>query len=406
MKHVLKTLIALALACAMLAACGVMCTSCSNGAGKAIRIGILREDDASGEAKAWEGYLKKLGEEMNIDFDFTTTNSSGAEVSAINTYASKGYDAIFLFSDDDIVTAVHAAAAKKMYIVCPTGHPTQEQYEQLKNVQYYLGSVAPTDDTEYEAGYAMAKHFVESKGQTAFTIFGGATCYGVSMHVQRLAGILAYLCEDSGTNYDGAKTRGELIGKVIGAGVDPSKFVSGKYRITGYMDGFAFDDAFSTKLTNSLQAGGICILSVGAGDMVARIAHGISQSSGSIQQVSVGGVDAITEDYVDCFDLGYTYDCGKFASAMAPGLVLVISALNGHKITGPDGLPVKVGMNYWVATDKESLNAMLASDNATNGYCYNKNVLDHFINNTYEEFLKLCSADYSGALAIHESYNK
>ena len=49
---------------------------------------------------------------------------------------------------------------------------------------------------------------------------------------------------------------------------------------------------------------------------------------------------------------------------------------------------------------------MLASDNAETGYCYNKNVLDHFINNTYDEFLKLCGADYEGAVAIHEAYNK
>lgn len=404
MKHYFKKILSAMLALALLLSCAAL-ASCGKKASD-IKIGVLREDDSSGEAAAWEKYLRAVGEEMGITFDFTTTDGSAAEVSAINTYASRGYDAIFLFSDDDIVASVNAAADKKLYVAIPTGHPTAEQHEQIKNIEYFLGSVAPTDDTEYEAGYAMAKYFVEEKGQSAFTVFGGATCYGASMHIQRLAGMLAYLCEDSGTSYDGAKKREELVGKLAGAGVDPAKFVSTKYRITGYMDGFAFDDAFSTKLTNSLEAGGVCILSVGAGDTVARIAYGITQASSSINNVMCGGVDSIAADYAECFDLGYSYDCGKFASAMAPGIVLVLSAINGHKITSPDGSAVRVGMNYWVATSKDALNSMLASDNSESGYCYNKNVLDHFINNTYDEFLKLCGADYEGAVAIHEAYNK
>lgn len=405
----MKKLISLFLVVTCLLGYLTVMTSCSKNEGsqnenKSYKIGILREDDSSGEAAAWEEYLKSVGSSMNITFDFTTTTSSESEVSAINTYASKGYNGILLFSDDDVIASVNAAASKKMYVVLPTGHPTNEQYQQLKDIPYYLGSVAPVDDTEYQAGYDMAKHFVETKGQTNFTLFGGATCYGVSMHVQRLAGILAYLCEDSGTNYDGVKTRAELVAKVSGAGVDPTKFNSTVYSIKGYMDGFAFDDAFSTKLTQSLVSGGTCILSVGAGDAVTGIAFGISQGAG-IKNVMVGGVDAITAAYADSFDIGYVYDCGKFASAMAPGLVLMLSALQEKKIVDAAGNVPMVGMSYWVATSKDKLNDMLKSDNKTDGFCYNKEVLEHFIGNTYEEFLKLCSADYTAAVALHQQYN-
>lgn len=400
-RKALSVFLALTLVLAM----GVIFASCGN-KGSDVKIGVLREDDSSGEAKAWEEYLKKMGSEMGFTVDFTTTDSSSSEVSAINTYASKGYNVIFLFSDDDIVAAVNAASSNKMYVTVPTGHPTDAQYEQLKNNEYYLGSIAPTSDTEYEAGYAMAKYFVEQKGQTKFTIFGGATLYGADMHVQRLAGMLAYLCEDAGTSYDGAKTRGDLIPKLIGKSLDPSKFVSSKYQVTGYMDGFAFDDAFSTKLTNSLEAGGVCVLSVGAGDTVAKIAYGIKQANSKVNNVIVGGVDAITEDYASAFDTVYAYDCGKFASAMAPGIVLAMSALNGKKITNADGTAVKLGMNYWVATSKDELNTMLASDNKTNGYCYNANVINHFVGNTLEEFKKLCDADYNAAKGLHDEYNK
>ena len=231
---------------------------------KSLKIGVLREDDTSDEARTWEEYLKTVGKELNMTFDFTTTNSSSSEVSAINTYASKGYDAILLFSDDDFVASVETATNKKMYILSPTGHPTEEQYDQIKDNEFYLGSVAPLEDTEYKAGYDMAKYFVEEKDQTAFTVFGGATLYGSTMHINRLTGMLSYLCEDPSTSYDGAKKRDELYGKVAGQSLDPAKFKSDKYKISGYMDGFAFDDAFSTKLTNSLTSGGKCILTVGA----------------------------------------------------------------------------------------------------------------------------------------------
>lgn len=400
----MKKLISLFLAVACLFSCIAVMASCSGSGDKSYKIGVLREDDSSGEATAWEEYLRTVGSSMNITFDFTTTTSSESEVSAINTYASKGYDGILLFSDDDVIASVNAAASKKMYIVCPTGHPTAEQYQQIKDIPYYLGSVAPVDDTEYQAGYDMAKYFVESKGQRNFTLFGGATCYAVSMHVQRLAGMLAYLCEDSGTTYDGVKTRAELVAKVAGVGVDPAKFQSSVYSIKGYMDGFAFDDAFSTKLTNSLTAGGTCVLTVGAGDAVTGIAYGISQSA-RIENVMVGGVDAITSAYAASFDIGYVYDCGKFASAMGPGLVLMVSALKGQKIVDESGSAPLVGMSYWVATGKDALNNMLQSDNKTDGFCYNKEVLEHFIGNTYEEFLKLCSADYDEAVALNSQYN-
>lgn len=400
-KNAIRLLSLLLVICALLPMVG-----CKKGADD-LKVGVLWEDDTSGESAAWAKYLRALAKDYGFTIDFTTTNSSSSEVSAINTYASKGYDAILLLSDDDIVTSVTAAAAKKMYIICPTGHPTDAQLEEIRGNEYYLGSIAPTYDAEFAAGYNMARYFVEEKKQTVFTVFGGATLYGSQMHVQRLAGILAYLCEDEGTSYDGAKTRNDLIAKISGSSLDPAKFVSSEYRIAGYMDGFGFDDAFSTKLTNSLENGGTCILTVGAGEVVTKIAYGITSANAKLETCTVGGVDAITSDYAACFDLGYAYDCGKYASAMAPSIVAILCAVNGKKIKAPDGNAPQLGLTYWVATSKTALEEMLKNDNATDGYCYNKAVLDHYIEAaSYDELSKLCAADYAGAVAIHNTYNE
>lgn len=380
--------------------------SCRDGSSEKIRIGVLREDDTSGEAKAWEKYLRSMGEELGFTVDFTTTDSSSAEVSAINTYASKGYRGILLFSDDDLVASIQAAASKKMYIVYPTGQPTEEQYEQIKDNPYYLGSVAPVSDTEFQAGYDMAKFFIEEKQQENFTIFGGATAYGSNMHIQRLAGILTRLCEEESTSYDGVRDRDALVAKVAGVGVDPAKFKSEVYRVTGYMDGFVFDDAFTTKLTNSMEAGGTCILTVGAGDVVTRIAYGITSANNKIGSFLSGGVDAITEEYTECFDLGYTYDCGKYASAMAPGLILMLSALDGRRITDTDGNAPRIGMNYWIATGRERLEEMLAADNPTSGYCYDAAVITAYKSRGYADLVALCGSDYAGAQAIRKAVHE
>lgn len=377
--------------------------SCREGGNEKIRIGVLREDDTSGEAKAWEKYLRAMGEELGFTVDFTTTDSSSAEVSAINTYASKGYRGILLFSDDDLVASIQAAASKKMYIVYPTGQPTEEQYEQVKDNLYYLGSVAPVSDTEFQAGYDMAKFFTEEKQQKNFTLFGGATAYGSDMHIQRLAGILTRLCEEESTSYDGVRDRAALVAKIAGVGVDPAKFKSEVYRVTGYMDGFVFNDAFTTKLTNSMEAGGTCILTVGAGDVVTRIAYGITSADGKIGSFLSGGVDAITEEYTECFDLGYTYDCGKYASAMAPGLILMLAALDGRRITDSDGKAPRIGMNYWIATGRERLEEMLAADNPTSGYCYDAAVITAYKTRGYTDLVTLCGSDYAEAQAIRKA---
>lgn len=401
MKRILVLVLSVILAFGTFALVG-----CGDNSSEVIKIGLIREDDTSAEATAWQAYLDAVGAELGITIEYVTTHSSEEEVSAIETFASKGYKAVLSFSDDDVIASCKAANNNEMYVVKPTGHPTDEQTAELNKLPYFLGSIAPTDDTEYQAGYDMAKYFVESLNQKSFTLFGGATCYGVSMHVQRLVGILAYLCEDAGTAYDGAKTREALVGKVIGQGVDPSKFVSEVYNVVAYMDGFNFDDAFSTKLTQGLTNGGTAILSVGAGDAVAGIAYGIASNNPNIDVATIksAGVDSIAEGYVQYFDLGYTYDCGKFASAMAPGLILVLNALRGTKIVDANGNAPKLGMNYWVATSKASIQEMLAEDNGTDGYCYNAKVINHYIGCSYADLKALCDCTFEGAKAIKTQY--
>ncbi len=378
------------------------------GGSKGGKIGVIMEDDSSGEFLAWKAYLNKVGADLGYSFEFQKTDSSASEVSAINTFASKGYKGVLILSDDDIVASTKAADRNGIWSVIPTGNLLDDQYAQISQLEHYAGSVAPFEQTDYQAGYDMAKYFVETLERNNFTMFGGAAHWGVSMHYERLAGMLTYLCEDSGTSYDGVKTHAELVGKIAGQGIDPAKFASSTYTISGYMQGFDFDAAFSTTLTNSMIAGGTAILSVGASDAVTGIAYGIAQSVGAIDasKLKVGGVDAITDAYLPFFDMGYTYDCGKYASAMGPGLVLLNAALNGNPIKNADGKAPRANLNYWVASSKDQMNEILSVDKESNGFCYNAKVIEHYTTSTYDDFVTFCSASYSEAKAINEQYGK
>lgn len=399
-KNVLFAVFALS-ASAVLAACG-------GGQSKGGKIGVIMEDDSSGEFLAWKDYLNKVGGDLNYTFEFIKTDSSTAEVNAINTFASKGYKGVLILSDDDIVASTKAADKNQMWSVIPTGNLQDAQYAEISKLTYYAGSVAPFDSTDYQAGYDMAKYFDQTLQRDTFTVFGGAAHWGVSMHYERLAGMLTYLCEDATTTYDGVRSHEELVGKIAGQGIDPEKFSSQKYDITGYMQGFDFDEAFSTTLTNSMIAGGTAILSVGASDAVTGIAYGIASNVPAIDvtQLKVGGVDAITDAYLPFFDMGYTYDCGKYASAMGPGLILLKNALEGHPIKNAEGKAPRANLNYWVATSKEQMSEILTVDKKENGFCYNAKVITHYDNTSYADFEKLCGSTYAEAKRINEQYGK
>ncbi len=382
----------------------IVCCGCMSGRDRPVRIGVIRKDDASAEAAAWESYLHTMGQKLGFTADFATVDSPEAEMSAIQLMSDAGCKAVLLFSGYDPIAAVQTASDRKVYTVFPVSHPTDKQYEQVKDNPYYLGSVAPTADTEFQSGYDMARFFVEEKGQRTFTLFGGDNISGSNMHVRRLSGMITYFCREAGTSYDGVKTREEIEDSMSMTGFDPARFSSAVYRITGYVDGTTFDDVFTAELTRSLRAGGICILSVEAGDTVSHIAHSIT-SADRIASLMSGGVGAISADYAACFDLGYTYNCGLYPSSVAPGLILTLAALDGHRIKDENGHAPCMDLRYWVATSRSSLECMLDSDSPESGYCYGAGVIRHYQDAGYEDLVSLCRSDYEAAVIIGKELN-
>lgn len=383
-----------------------MCFLC--GCGKrsigTVNIGVVRNDGVSDEAISRERYLIKMGEELDIKFDFTTVKSGENEVEAINTYAEKGYDAIFLLSYKNIVDAVKAAENKKMYTVLFGAYPQKDEYEKIKNLDYYLGSVSPDDDTEYEAGYNMAKYFSDIKNAESFTIYGGDISKGNFVHLCRLSGMISYLCEDQTTSYDGVSKRADIAEK-ISTGFDISKFKSEKYKIAEYFDS-SDTEKIDSKLIKGMRDGGIFILSVCSGKELTEKAEKIKKSSEDIDFFNVGGFEAVVSDTAPLFDAGYSYNAGTYPSMLAPAIILTLSAISGSKISSPDANAPNVNINYRTSESKDEFLKILLSDNEKDGYLYDEDVIEHFSGNNYSEFVVLCEADLKKATAIKEYFDK
>ena len=63
----MKKLISMFVAIACLLSCTFAMSACSdNNANKSYKIGVLREDDSSGEAAAWEEYRKKYEHHVRL----------------------------------------------------------------------------------------------------------------------------------------------------------------------------------------------------------------------------------------------------------------------------------------------------------------------------------------------------
>lgn len=385
----------------VLVACAFVLASC-NGS-KETKIGVIRSDATSAEAKAFEAYLTEMSEAFGYSIDFTYTENASKEKEAIQTYASKGYKGIFSISGSDIISQVSECEKNKMWYVRVTTHAKDSEIETLNGYNYYLGSVGPTNETQANAGYNMAKHYIDS-GVKAFGIFGGAIAFGDDMHIYRAAGMIKAMLETKdGATYDGETTIDGIASSIReSSNVDATKLVGSECKITGFQASFSWGDqafltGFNTMLDQTVTANGV-VLCVGAGDTVTSMLNG--------RDLKVAGVDAIDSNYLQYFDQGYDYDCGKFISSLAPSFTLMVKALNGNKLVDADGNAPYLVKDFWVATSKAELQELIDSDKPGN-YVFGKGVIDHYVEADYEAFVEWTQhMSFEDAKEIGELYNK
>ena len=232
------------------------------------KIGVLVADATGAEALAFRAYYEKyIAGAYDVEFIYSEElNTADGEKNAIDNFIVNNCKAIISFSSVDRPAQIEQCDAAGIYYAVATGTLTDEEYEEFKDYEYYVGAIGPSLNTEFQVGYDMAAYYID-KGMTRFGIFGGAVPYRTDMHIYRAAGMLTAMIEKGGEGaaYQGVTDPGAIIGMIYGTGtIETGKI--GNLELMAYVGGYDFDDAWFGKLAQMAGTEGIeAILTVGSG---------------------------------------------------------------------------------------------------------------------------------------------
>lgn len=183
--------------------------------------------------------------------------------------------------------------------------------------------------------------------------------------------------------------------------VDLNGLSSEKYSITGYAQGYDFDDPWMGAITQMASSGCEVVLGSGSSDFAFNFG-GVDRTN---SEVKVGGVDSLTPAFQDLLDGGvYTFCAGSYPSMIAPAYAAIIRALEGNKLIDADGNPASVGMSHWIATSSSELADMIANDCAGN-YAVNTGLFSELLTCDYNKFIELTeNIDYDTMMANKATY--
>ena len=366
--------------------CLLMALSCISAmaAGK-VKIGVLVSDATSSEALAFRAYYTEyIAKAYDVEFVYSDelTDAAG-EKSAIDNFIVNNCKAVISFSSFDRPAQIDQCDAAGIYYAVATGTLTDEQYEEYKDYEYYVGAIGPSMDIEFQTGYDMAVYYID-QGMTKFGMFGGGVPYYVDMHIYRAAGMLTAMVEKGGegATYKGADNKFAIIGQIYqDGGIDTGKI--GNLELAAYVGGYDFNDAWFGKLAQMVGTEGIqVILTVGSG---VDVLGGFVSGSG----VKLATVDSFTPAMGEAMDSGILdYMAGKFAASVGPIFVATYNAVNGKPIRDNDGNALALGQGFWVATNSEQFKQYSAVDSSNTDPAYTKDIMDQFAGEgvSYDDF--------------------
>ena len=385
MKKALALILALVMVLA-LAACGSSAPASSAPAAsndapaasdKPIKIGVLVADVSGEEALGFRAYYEEyIAKNYNVTFTYTEQlEDAAAEKAAIEKFAAQGYDAILSLSSSDRATQIETAAANKPYYAVASGMLDDQQFEQFKSNEYFVGQIGPSMDTEFEAGYAMGKYFAD-QGVKTVGMYGAFIPN--PMHVYRAAGVLAGI----GATYGGASDKDAIVGQIFGdQGIDMSKVECGDTKLIGYFQGFGdttFDELFAI-VGQQPEA----FISVGmATTFFAEALNGA--------KIPYSDIDSFTSgNAANMADGTLVYLAGKYSSSVGPIFAAVVNAVNGNPVRDAEGNALSISQSYLVATDSATFDSIFNGDKGDSPI-FSKDVLDTVIGEvSYDEFVKL-----------------
>lgn len=339
------------------------------------KIGVLVSDATSSEALAFRAYYTEyIAPAYGVEFIYSDelTDAAG-EKSAIDNFIVNNCKAVISFSSFDRPAQIDQCESAGIYYAVATGTLSDDEYEEYKDYEYYVGAIGPSLDIEFQAGYDMAAYYLD-QGVTKFGMFGGGVPYYVDMHIYRAAGMLTAMVEKGGegANYKGATDFYGILGQIYqDGGIDTGAI--GSVELLAYVGGYDFDDAWFGKLAQMAGTEGIeAILTVGSGvDVLGSFVAGTD--------VKLATVDSFTPAMGEAMESGILdYVAGKFSASIGPIFAATLNAVNGEPIRDGEDNALALGQGYWVATDSEEFAEYSAVDSSKTDPAYTKEILDQY----------------------------
>ena len=175
------------------------------------------------------------------------------------------------------------------------------------------------------------------------------------------------------------------------------------FTITGYAQGYNFDDAWFGSLAQMVNSGEQVVLASGSGQFPFNFG-GLARTAAETD-IRVGGIDSLTQEFADLLAGGvYTYCSGSHPSMIGPAVALVLRALEGDKLVDSNGEAAAVNMSHVIVHSPEELAEVMAEDGPGN-YAYNGAVISAFMDMDYDTFIEATSGlQWDGIKANKDAY--
>ncbi|MDR2043420.1 MAG: hypothetical protein LBQ15_03455 [Clostridium sp.] len=365
-------------------------------------IGVIPFNDTAAEQIEWNSYLKDyVGPALNIDFKFAVTPTDASHaVTIVEELSLAGAQGIL--SVVDYPSAVQKAEELGLWYIRSGGLSTMTEYDQVKDIPHYLGTMGPSLDEEYTAGYEMVKYYIDA-GKKDFLVF--AAILGIylpsDMHVRRFEGMRDAFLE-AGAEYTAPASGSVIEGPGVG------EFATGTSGLNiSVVYGYPLESLDATFHDRFTQA-----VSGKTFDAVPMAAEGSQNmntwlNGAGITGAVMGEVGAFTPTAKELFESGVlNYLVGKYASSMGPAVVALINAIDGHAdvVRNEDGTGSRLNAPFWTASSLEDFQEKQEFDSVTDP-AFNEAVMSKYIvrlhsDVTREDFAKFASFGYDDLKAL------
>lgn len=347
--------------------------------GEVYTIGVCVYSQEDPEMRMFMDYYRDyIAQGFPVKFYFSDKiSSSEDELEFISSMEKQGAQGIISFYGLDPAVAARRCEEAGMYYMLGSGTISEENYQGAAESQWFLGTVGPDPDAEYEAGRTMGEYFA-GKGLKSYLIVTVGAQKENFMHLSRAEGILDALEEKLNLQYGGSEDAlyTSEQNTVLETGNDEISITL----CPGYLSSDAGVENLEAALKDGNYDAVLCTASLyGMMDKV------LAKENSQNLDIQIGIVDCFSTENAqlvkadDAFgNPKLNYVAGKYASMIGPAFAIMYNAVTGHpEVNSSDGKAVKYYQGFWTAKGRSEFLEYYSytQDQYENAYS-NKDLMD------------------------------